>query len=870
LYGPLLFAILRTTAPGACRDCAQMPWGGPGQNPYTAYDTFCRGDACGDPGYPQVSVNLANLTLFIQVTDLALGGPGTPFTLVRSYNSDNTQAGPFGIGWSFSLGDSLTTASDGTLVLARGSGRIDRFAPNFNGSGYFAVSSTSDTLAANSDGTFTLRSPASATARVFSAAGHLMGVQNAGVTVVSLSYDSSGNLATANYRGRVVNFSGDGNGHIASFADSAGRSASFSYTGDGRLAQQTNVDGRTITYQYDGSGNLTAVGYAGGALAVAWLSDPPFTSVAGVTAPDGAVRAYDFPLSPTTIRLTDGSGNATLYNSDANGLLLSVTDAYNETVSYSYDASGRRTQTVDGAGDTEIFTYDANGNLTSVTDGAGNRWTATYSAAGLSQITDPLGNVYTFSYDSSGNLISLADPVSGGLTATRSASGQIASLANALGGQTAYQYGSDGLLAAFVDALGGNWAWLYDSAARVAARTDPGGIALSASYGAGLRPSGVANGASQLSFDFSGQQRDALKRLISYTDSFGNQVTYSYNSSGLLAAITLPGGRTVSYQYDKASRLIKVADWQGDFAVYSYDSAGWPLSVTVSGGPITIYQYDAARRLRAIVSTGPDGTPVAGYRYTLDVAGNRTQVSALEPVAALPKLPTYSIAYDAANRPLSRTDGQSYQYVPQGYLGAIQGSRNLTLTYDPFFRLAGLSGDTATTYTYDSEGLRATNSASRLVNDPSAAQPRLVAEVDGSNNPVAWYIYGLGLLWKVAADGTPYFYHFDGDGNVVAVSNPAKGVVNTYRYDPLGRLVASSETVPNPFHARGETGWVDDGNGLLFTGAQYQFPDLRLTLPSQVDVTPPAPSLTPSLSGAGACFVQGVSGCPFSTGRRQP
>ena len=45
-------------------------------------------------------------------------------------------------------------------------------------------------------------------------------------------------------------------------------------------------------------------------------------------------------------------------------------------------------------------------------------------------------------------------------------------------------------------------------------------------------------------------------------------------------------------------------------------------------------------------------------------------------------------------------------------------------------------------------------------------------ETDGSNAPIAYYIYGLGLLWKIAADGTPYFYHFDGDGNVVAVSNP--------------------------------------------------------------------------------------------------
>ena len=75
-------------------------------------------------------------------------------------------------------------------------------------------------------------------------------------------------------------------------------------------------------------------------------------------------------------------------------------------------------------------------------------------------------------------------------------------------------------------------------------------------------------------------------------------------------------------------------------------------------------------------------------------------------------------------------------------------------------------------------------------------------ETDGSNNPVAYYIWGSGLLWKVHAPGQIYFYHFDGDGNVVALSSPTSGVVNRYRYDPLGKLMASDESVENSFRAR--------------------------------------------------------------------
>ena len=83
------------------------------------------------------------------------------------------------------------------------------------------------------------------------------------------------------------------------------------------------------------------------------------------------------------------------------------------------------------------------------------------------------------------------------------------------------------------------------------------------------------------------------------------------------------------------------------------------------------------------------------------------------------------------------------------------------------------------------------------------------------------------------------------------VTNPVAGVVNQYRYDPAGNLLAASESVDNPFRARGEAGWIDDGNGLLFTGAEYRFPELRLALPSAVDLAPPVPDLRPRLRGAG-------------------
>jgi YD repeat-containing protein len=458
------------------------------------------------------------------------------------------------------------------------------------------------------------------------------------------------------------------------------------------------------------------------------------------------------------------------------------------------------------------------------------------------------------------------------VSAVRSVSGQIGAITDTRGNKTSYQYDANGLIATFIDALNGNWTYQYDGAARAVSRTDPGGGVLAAAYDTGNRITGLTAGNVQMAFDFSGLQRDSLKRLVNYTDSFGNQIAYTYDAAGQLTSMTLPGGNTVTYQYDHAHRLSQVSDWLGNFALYRYDAAGWPLSVTVSGGPVTIYQYDAAHNLRAIVSTGPDGSPVAGYRYTLDGNANRTAVSALEPYTAAVSFPAYSIAYDAANHPVTRSDGQNYTYDSRGNLTAIQGSGNVTLGYDAFGRLQSFNAATSTTYGYDSTGLRVVRTVDgtgRLfLYDLSGPRPRVVMEMDGSYTPIAWYVYGLGLLWKVAADSSTYFYHFDGDGNVVALSTPTGGVVNEYRYDPTGRLIGSNEAVENMFRARGNDGWMDDGNGLVFTNRLYQFPELRLTLPATADPSPPAAGLSPQFTGAGGCFFQGVSGCLAATGGR--
>jgi len=88
------------------------------------------------------------------------------------------------------------------------------------------------------------------------------------------------------------------------------------------------------------------------------------------------------------------------------------------------------------------------------------------------------------------------------------------------------------------------------------------------------------------------------------------------------------------------------------------------------------------------------------------------------------------------------------------------------------------------------------------------------------------FIYGPGIDEPIcmidAADGdTVYYYHFDGLGSVVALSNIAGDVVESYSYDVFGQLDSTSD-VNNPYLFTGRR--YDDETGLYYYRARYYDP----------------------------------------------
>jgi len=102
----------------------------------------------------------------------------------------------------------------------------------------------------------------------------------------------------------------------------------------------------------------------------------------------------------------------------------------------------------------------------------------------------------------------------------------------------------------------------------------------------------------------------------------------------------------------------------------------------------------------------------------------------------------------------------------------------------------------------------------------------LLAEANGSNQILRYYVYGQGLLAMVTPSGASYSYHYDATGNTVAMTDGSQAVVNRYAYTPYGRIVGKAESVPQPFQYVGQSGVMAEPNGFYYMRARYYDPEV--------------------------------------------
>lgn len=239
----------------------------------------------------------------------------------------------------------------------------------------------------------------------------------------------------------------------------------------------------------------------------------------------------------------------------------------------------------------------------------------------------------------------------------------------------------------------------------------------------------------------------------------------------------LVDGNESKYIYDNLYQLVS-ADYPAAWGVadvnYYYDALGSRTSTY--NGSTTTYNRNNLNQY----------TSVGGISYSYDDNGNLTDDG------------THLYYYDCENR-LTDVNNKSTGNPIASYKYDYQGRRVSKTQYAPL---------TTQHYVYDGD--------------------QVIAEYDGSGTLLRKFIYGPSIdepicMIDVTEANKVYYYHFDGLGSVIALSDVNSVIVERYSYDVFGEPNRTS-SVGNPylFTARA----FDTETGNYYYRARYYKPEI--------------------------------------------
>ena len=440
-----------------------------------------------------------------------------------------------------------------------------------------------------------------------------------------------------------------------------------------------------------------------------------------------------------------------------------------------YDAAGQVTKVQKAYGtadqqDYAAYLYSDNGKQTRLTDANGNPASMTYdgfdrevqwnfpSATSLGSVSTTDYEAYT--YDANGNRLSLRKRDGSVIGYTYDALNRVtvktvpASASGAAGYSVYYGYDASGAqtYARFGSSSGAGITNTYDGFGRLAASStnmDGTPRTLSSAYDADGNRTSLTGDAGAWYYT-SGADYDGIDRATGLKEFGVTVVQFGYDSAGRRQSLTEGYGAGVTssssgYGYDGADRLSTLSlDFVGSASdlttTLSYNPANQIVGRASSNDAyVSTTAYDVSRPYA--VNGLNQYTSAGSASFAYDANGNLTSDG------------TNSYVYDAENRLVSRSDGTTLSYDPNGRLWQIGGS----------------SGTTR--FLYDGD--------------------RLVAESNSAGNVLRSYVHGPGadepLIWYEVLGGfSRRFLRADQLGSIVAVGDLGGNAVAINAYDDWG------------------------------------------------------------------------------------
>ncbi|MGA7731339.1 MAG: RHS repeat-associated core domain-containing protein [Chloroflexia bacterium] len=668
-------------------------------------------------------------------------------------------------------------------------------------------------------------------------------------------------------------------GNLITATDPLSRTSVMVYNSANDLLSTTDASGVQTSFTYDVAGNIlstsrplvgtgqtavTTIGYdpvhPGDVLTITntlgkqwhFTYDAQYGYMLTSSNPLGETTHYTYDNLGAVLTVTGPRGYSTQFTYDVYRDPLVISDTLGYATHYTYDVHHNLTSTRDANGYLMTFTYNLEDELTRVTQPDGTHTDYVYDNAGrMVSMVDPLGQITRYTRDSLGNVIQQTDPLSRTTTFRYDAASRLTRLDRPDGTHTDQTYDPAGQLTgvSYSDSTTPNVGYTYDMLGRRLTMTD-------------------GTGTTRYTYD-------SLHRLVQMQNGAGQTVSYGYDLTNNLTALTYPGAGTVTYAYDDAHRMVNLTDWLNNSTQFVYDAGGNLVRQSHANGTRLDVAYDPADRVISMTHS-ISATTILSATYTRDPVGQITLTH--EQAGGQGRADTY--AYDMLNRltsdlaeapgaTLTRTWGYdaAFRLTQTGLQPQATPPTNDNRTYDPASELFSLIeqqgtaqtknysylfsptgnrtrrtdnlGGPTINYTYDQEDrLKDYNSvAQHAYNGDGLRMSKTVGAVTqqftwdvGKGLPMllqdgsARYIYGPGmtLLEEVTNGGQVYYYHTDQLGSVRTLTDGAGQVANRYTYEPYGMVISSTVTVTNPFGFAGE--YTDAESGLIYLRARYYDP----------------------------------------------
>lgn len=536
----------------------------------------------------------------------------------------------------------------------------------------------------------------------------------------------------------------------------------------------------------------------------------------------------------------DGRGNITTYTYDAIGNLMNIIRPTGDSTKYTRNAYGQIATITNPSGITTTFGFDANGLVNSVSMPLGITTTSIYdNASRLISSTDARGKTTTNFYDANDNLLKTIDANGDSTVNTydnnnnhltiKNAKGEIQTMtynwdddsraSESFGTHTkSNTYYPDGKIAIHTR---GNGTFNYSYEALTGRLSGDGHTTYT--YWPNGNVKTVTNASGTLQLDY-----DVNNRLENYSDIYGRNTTYGYDSNSNVTSITYPGSKKVTYIYDAMNRCISVTDWNGKITTYTYLKDDRVFKITLPNGSNTTYGYDLAGRLVSIYNRKANGTVISSDSFTLDSAGfHKSEISNHPSLPmALQNMVNQSVTYGAYPNNIIQTQGATA--FSHNTAGGISTKGTDSFTYNIYDQILTAKGSLNATYTYDGAGHRrqriSGGTTTRYVQN-ILGMSQVLIEANGTNVVQYYYVYGpSGLLYRLSSDNTYSYYHYDYRGSTIAMTDDTQHITHSYSYDPFGKLIAANEANYNPFRYVGQQGVMYESPNLTYMRARYYDP----------------------------------------------